>query len=461
MNFQNDFAYTTSLNGWEAMSGSNPGAIVPITGVFEPADSHLRALTTAAFAIAPPVIDASPMDVWVDVLTETFTAPRTVGAIARLSTTECVMARVVRNGAGLTFGLFEYRAGAWTPKGSVNYPFPGGPTFRIGILVIGNVVHGIFNGEEVLQFLTLVTAPGRAAVRQEQYAAADVAEAVGGVVPGAGEEQLVYGRATIDCEYTVLGDLGFTGTRTDRELQWLQSHGATSKSLVTAWDEFLTLQGVPEGARPGRQYYWLLNILGGVPDLGGDTLIDLWHTFWCVHGGVVGNTQVPALSDPFFETELGVLWIDRDNAGGENFLYGPADFYAIAYAGLKQAAEWLKVGQNVTLNMRLKEAVAFDVGFHFRAQADSGSVFVNSITIPAGSVFGTMRPTIATLPSGPGLSVAMMVEPLESGALYMNDFSGTARKRPDRVDVQRRQLPGTACSPVTDASSTLRWRATS
>ena len=116
------------------------------------------------------------------------------------------------------------------------------------------------------------------------------------------------GTATIDCEYVVLGDLGFTGTRTDRELQWLQSHGATSKNLVTAWDEFLTLQGVPEGSRPGRQYYWLLNIMGGVPELGGDTLIDLWHSFWCVHGGVVGDTQVPALSDPFFSVEEGVIW---------------------------------------------------------------------------------------------------------------------------------------------------------
>ena len=287
MNFQNDFAYTNSLANWQAMAGSNPGALIPVNGVFEAANGHLRALTTAAFAVSPPIVTTEEMFVWVDVLVDTFTPPRTVGAIARLTDTEAIMARVVRNGAGVTFGLYEYKAGAWVPKGSLNYGLPGGPTFRIGLLVNGTTVRGIYQGDEVLTFTTTVTAPGRAAVRQEQYLGADIAEAVGGVLPGVGEEQLIYGRATMDCEYTVLGNMGFTGTRIDRELKWLQSHGATSKDLIKAWDEFLTLQGFPNGARPDRQKAWLLVVLGGVPALGGGTLIDLWHTFWCANGGVI------------------------------------------------------------------------------------------------------------------------------------------------------------------------------
>ena len=81
----------------------------------------------------------------------------------------------------------------------------------------------------------------------------------------------------IDTKFLALRAAGYTGAKTDMELAWLQDNGATSGSLRTAWDEFLTAAGFPkaDGGISDRQFAWL-------EDLGvtGETLTDQWMDFW-------------------------------------------------------------------------------------------------------------------------------------------------------------------------------------
>lgn len=64
---------------------------------------------------------------------------------------------------------------------------------------------------------------------------------------------------TIDLKFAALRGLGYTGSMTDMELQWLQANGATSDALADAWLEFLAaeLTTAATGVRVDDWYAYL------------------------------------------------------------------------------------------------------------------------------------------------------------------------------------------------------------
>lgn len=63
--------------------------------------------------------------------------------------------------------------------------------------------------------------------------------------------------SVVDDKFQALGDLGFTGTLNDRELQWLQSLGATSDILPQAWKEAMIALGQTDYDRNSSFYDFL------------------------------------------------------------------------------------------------------------------------------------------------------------------------------------------------------------
>ena len=89
----------------------------------------------------------------------------------------------------------------------------------------------------------------------------------------------------IDCELQVLRAIFGEpqGSLADLELRWLQANGATARSLVDAWREFLSDKGFV-GPRLDAQRAWLASI---TPPTIPRTTLDLWKHFWCEMGGVI------------------------------------------------------------------------------------------------------------------------------------------------------------------------------
>lgn len=89
-----------------------------------------------------------------------------------------------------------------------------------------------------------------------------------------------------DAKYTALGAQGYTGNINERELKWLQANGATSHQLNDARREFLRAQGI-NASNINDGFYELLGDLGYT-----GSLSDRMLAFWKAGGNIVATESL-------------------------------------------------------------------------------------------------------------------------------------------------------------------------
>jgi hypothetical protein len=305
------------------------------------------------------------------VLSASLITPRTVSIVARLTPTNGIRVNVGRNGSNLDIVVYEWLTGAWriNKGGLAVAPLTD---FNVGLTLAGTTANVYIDGVLRLTAEVQTMNRGRGGV---QWASQPTG------LP------ILTSFAQNDPEAEAnssLGGITFVGGA----VACFNAAGEAVPGMT--WANGLPF--TPDGRLIVDGFEPIANFVNG---LGLTALGAL-----AVNEGFIPQGTPPLSVDPFFTTQLGAVWNERNAQEGVHFTYSEADvwFFDLSVApDLKQIVPWAKNGQAVTFYTRLRETYLVNVDINLRMEPRSGGSFIGSITIPAGQVFGAAKVTLSGL----------------------------------------------------------------